>query len=193
MTSLLTHLECTRCGRHFDADVLQTLCPDDGGVLYARYELERGRRELDRAAVAARTPGMWQIPELMPVRDPANIVMLGEGTFHQVHGGVATNATVPDKHLEYHEEYVRLRGRNFEFPRVPTVHLGQASLPAMRVIEQSARLAPLGHPPRDRLPAGFDGAWYLRAHPDVAAAGLDAGEHFLSRGQFEARAWRPAT
>src|SRR5579863_3739083 len=121
------------------------------------------------------------------------IVMLGEGTFHQVHGGVATNATVPDKHLEYHEEYVRLRGRNFEFPRVPTVHLGQASLPAMRVIEQSARLAPLGHPPRDRLPAGFDGAWYLRAHPDVAAAGLDAGEHFLSRGQFEARAWRPAT
>ncbi|HEV7127943.1 MAG TPA: threonine synthase [Ktedonobacterales bacterium] len=79
MSSLLTHLECTRCGRIFDADVLQTLCPDDGGVLYARYDLARGRRELERAAMAARTPGMWQIPELMPVRDTANIVTLGEG------------------------------------------------------------------------------------------------------------------
>lgn len=119
------------------------------------------------------------------------VVMLGEGTFHQVHGGVATNSTVPDKHLEYHEEYVRLRGRDFVFPRPETIYLGQAPLPAMRVIEQSARLAPLGRPPRDRLPAGFDAAWYLGRHPDVAAAGLDAGEHFLKCGQFESRVWRP--
>ena len=79
MPSYLTHLECTRCGRTFSADELQTLCPEDGGVLYARYDLERARRELSRDEVAARAPGMWQIPELMPVRDPANIVSLGEG------------------------------------------------------------------------------------------------------------------
>lgn len=79
MVSLLTDLECTRCGHRYDADTLQTLCPDDGGVLYARYDLDRGRRELDRDAVSARAPGMWQIPELMPVRDSANIVSLGEG------------------------------------------------------------------------------------------------------------------
>lgn len=79
MANLLTHLECTRCGRVYDADVLQTLCPEDGGVLYARYDLERGRRELDRDTVAARASGMWRIPELMPVRDPAHIVSLGEG------------------------------------------------------------------------------------------------------------------
>ncbi|HEV2237235.1 MAG TPA: threonine synthase [Ktedonobacterales bacterium] len=79
MPSLLTHLECTRCGRTYDADAPQTLCPDDGGVLYARYNLARARRELDRDAVATRAPGLWQIPELMPVRDPANIVTLGEG------------------------------------------------------------------------------------------------------------------
>lgn len=119
------------------------------------------------------------------------VVMLGEGTFHQVHGGVATNAPVPDKHLEYHDEYVRLRGRQFEFPRPETIYLGNAPLPAMRVIEQSARLAPRGRTPRDRLPAGFDAHWYLGKHPDVAAAGLDAGEHFLKHGQFEGRAWRP--
>ncbi|HML10166.1 MAG TPA: hypothetical protein VK432_04850 [Stellaceae bacterium] len=121
------------------------------------------------------------------------VMMLGEGTFHQVHGGAATNAEVADKHLEYHEEYVRLRARDFVFPRPETIYLGQVSLPAMRVIEQSARLAPRGRPPRDRLPAGFDARWYLEKHPDVAVAGLDAGEHFLRHGQFESRAWRPAT
>jgi threonine synthase len=77
--SLLTHLECTRCGQQLDADTLQTLCPTDSGVLYARYDLERARSLLDRAEMARRAPGMWQIPELLPVRDPANIVSLGEG------------------------------------------------------------------------------------------------------------------
>jgi threonine synthase len=79
MESLLTHLDCTRCGRTYSVDEPQTLCPVDGGVLYARYDLERARRILDREAMAARTPGMWRIPELMPVRDVANIVTLGEG------------------------------------------------------------------------------------------------------------------
>ena len=38
--SRLTHLECTRCGEHFPADRPQTVCPKDGGILYARYDLE---------------------------------------------------------------------------------------------------------------------------------------------------------
>jgi threonine synthase len=77
--SLLTHLECTRCGHTYSADELQTLCPADGGVLFARYDLERGRRVLRREGIAALVPGMWRIPELMPVRDATNIVTLGEG------------------------------------------------------------------------------------------------------------------
>ncbi len=79
MESLLTHLQCTRCSRTYSADELQTLCPEDGGVLYARYDLERGRRELSRDEVAGRAAGMWRIHELMPVRERANIVTLGEG------------------------------------------------------------------------------------------------------------------
>ncbi len=78
-TSFLTHLECTRCGETFNPDELHNLCPHDGGVLYARYDLERAKSELSRDEVAARKPGLWRVPELMPVRDLHNIVTLGEG------------------------------------------------------------------------------------------------------------------
>ena len=79
MTSLLSHLECTLCGLAYDADELHNLCPNDGGVLYARYDLARAAATLDRDKVETRPPGIWRIPELMPVRDMVNIVTLGEG------------------------------------------------------------------------------------------------------------------
>ena len=43
----------------------------------------------------------------------------------------------------------------------------------------------------DRKPAEEDqeAAWYLLQNPDVAAAGLDAREHFLASGQAEGRSW----
>src|ERR1043166_8508514 len=50
--SFLTHLECTRCGRTFDADRLQGACPDDGRPLYARYDLEAMGRVLRREEIA---------------------------------------------------------------------------------------------------------------------------------------------
>ena len=53
MSSLMTHLECTLRGRTYSADDLHGLCPADSGVLFARYDLERARRELDREEVAA--------------------------------------------------------------------------------------------------------------------------------------------
>ncbi len=45
------------------------------------------------------------------------IMLLGEATFHQVHGGVATNSTV-SRWPEYHDEYIRIRGHEFHTPRV---------------------------------------------------------------------------
>lgn len=55
--------------------------------------------------------------------DAQVLFLLGEATFHQFHGGVATNATVSPSKL-FHEEYVRLRGRRFEGPRVPFLLFG---------------------------------------------------------------------
>jgi hypothetical protein len=40
------------------------------------------------------------------------------------------------------------------------------------------------------LPEGFDPVFYLKANPDVQAAGADPAEHFLRYGRFENRRWR---
>lgn len=77
--STLTHLQCSACSRQHDADRLQTLCPDCGKVLLARYDLPRAARTLSRQAVAGRPRGMWRWRELLPVRDPRHVVSLGEG------------------------------------------------------------------------------------------------------------------
>ena len=48
--------------------------------------------------------------------DTQLVTLLGEGTFHQVHGGVSTNE--PDGHERMHAEYERLRGHPYERPTV---------------------------------------------------------------------------
>jgi threonine synthase len=77
--SYLTHLECTACGLRHDADRPQTLCTTCGKVLYARYDLAAVRAAVRPAEFAGRRWDMWRYWELLPVRDPANLVTLGEG------------------------------------------------------------------------------------------------------------------
>ncbi|MFN8523031.1 MAG: threonine synthase [Chloroflexota bacterium] len=76
--SSLTHLECTYTGETAAADALHTVSTA-GKVLYARYDLEQARKTLTREALAGRRWDMWRYQEVLPVRDPANIVSLGEG------------------------------------------------------------------------------------------------------------------
>jgi threonine synthase len=78
-SSTLTHLECTYCDRRLDADRLQTTCPACGKVLYARYDLARARHTLTPESLARRRWDMWRYQEVLPVRDAAHIVSLGEG------------------------------------------------------------------------------------------------------------------
>lgn len=77
--SYLTHLECSLCGRRYDADAVQTLCADCKRPLLARYDLGRARREWDRDSLTAREPTMWRYREALPVRDPRHAIGLGEG------------------------------------------------------------------------------------------------------------------
>jgi hypothetical protein len=51
------------------------------------------------------------------------IMLLGEATFHQVHGGVATN-NLNSPFALFHEEYSRLRGHAFERPTRRPLYFG---------------------------------------------------------------------
>src|SRR6267154_3659395 len=74
--SRLSHFECTRCGQRLPADRPQTVCPKDGGVLYARYDLSAIKGDFRREKVAGRTATMWRYSEVLPYASP---VSLGEG------------------------------------------------------------------------------------------------------------------
>ena len=48
-------------------------------MLFARYDLDAARSVMSPDVVASRGPSMWRWFEIMPVRDEANVVTLGEG------------------------------------------------------------------------------------------------------------------
>jgi threonine synthase len=75
----LSYLECSQCGRKFEAETVQTYCPDCRAALLVRYDLEAGRRGLDRDAFHQRPAGLWRWHELLPVQAPENRLTLGEG------------------------------------------------------------------------------------------------------------------
>ena len=79
MTSYLSHLECTVCGAVYPHEQLINVSPCCEKVLYARYDLDRIRSEVDRDRLTERPSSMWQFAELLPVEDPDHIVTLGEG------------------------------------------------------------------------------------------------------------------
>jgi len=74
----LTHLECSRCGRHYDATKIQSVCECKGALL-ARYDLERTRLGWSREWLGHAPSTIWRYAPLLPVGEPASIVSLGEG------------------------------------------------------------------------------------------------------------------
>lgn len=74
----LTHLECSLTHEKYNADQLIRLSKE-GQPLLARYDLDKAKQELDRDELMRRPANMWRFRELLPVRDPDNIVTLGEG------------------------------------------------------------------------------------------------------------------
>jgi threonine synthase len=74
-----THLECSKCGHKHDADKVQTVCEECGKPLFARYDLEAVKDAVSPADLVGREASMWRYWELLPVKDEANKVSLGEG------------------------------------------------------------------------------------------------------------------
>ncbi len=53
-----------------------------------------------------------------------NIVLLGESTFHQIHGGVVTNSSAPNVVGPFMDEYFSIRKIEFSPPTIPPILIG---------------------------------------------------------------------
>jgi threonine synthase len=94
--SRLTHLQCTRCGEHFPADRPQTVCPQDGGILYARYDLATIKKSFSPASLLPLAPTMWRYDAVLPEATP---VTLGEGFTPMLRSREFPNVFIKDEGL----------------------------------------------------------------------------------------------
>lgn len=74
-----SHLDCTACGRSFDVDAIARLSACCSKPLYPRYDLAALRASFTPASLAGRRADLWRYAEVLPVRDAAHRVTLGEG------------------------------------------------------------------------------------------------------------------
>ena len=73
----VTHLECSRCRRQYEAGKPHNLC-ECGAPLLVRYDLKEIARLTPRESLAAGPASMWRYRALLPCGDES-IVSLGEG------------------------------------------------------------------------------------------------------------------
>lgn len=130
-------------------------------------------------------------PEAVPT------LLLGEGTFHQVHGGVATNAT--DKWPLFHAEYRRLRGHDYRKPEIRPRLFGQFPPEAKHSIaisvgaDQTTHQVPTERPRSIVIVAGGHRTGTSATAGLLALLGLNAGDNLQAgdghnaKGYFEDR------
>src|ERR1700736_1214209 len=98
----VVELECSQCGKKYDAAAEQHLCTC-GKPLLARYDLKRAAKTLTLKDLSARPRTLWRYREVLPDGDP---VTLGEGMTPFVHA-LRLGASMGLKHL-----YVKDEGLN---------------------------------------------------------------------------------
>jgi len=73
-----THLECTATGETVESEALHGLS-DAGKPYFARYDLDSLRPDFQPSDLPARRADLWRYEEVLPVRDRAFQISLGEG------------------------------------------------------------------------------------------------------------------
>jgi threonine synthase len=91
-----TYLECTRCGEQYSADRPQSVCPKDGGILYARYDLAEIKKTFTPASLLPLAPTMWRYDAVLPEAAP---VTLGEGFTPMLRSREYPNVFIKDEGL----------------------------------------------------------------------------------------------
>jgi threonine synthase len=92
----VSYLECTKCGARISAEIAQTVCPEDGGVLYVRYDLPTLKQDFTPASLSGRAPTMWRYAAVLPSAEP---VSLGEGFTPMLPSREFPNVCIKDEGL----------------------------------------------------------------------------------------------
>lgn len=96
----VSYLECTRCGERLSADVPRNVCPKDGGVLFARYDLAALKGKFRREDLRGRVASMWRYGEVLPeLSDHEEPVTLGEGFTPMLRSREHANVWIKDEGL----------------------------------------------------------------------------------------------
>jgi threonine synthase len=72
----VNYLECTKCGAHLPANIPQNVCPNDAGILFPRYYLQKLKQNFKPESLRGREASLWRYREVLPEVAP---VTLGEG------------------------------------------------------------------------------------------------------------------
>ena len=73
----VTHLECSKTGNRYPHSEVIGLSDDDAPIL-VKYDLASISKELTKDDLKLRGENLWRYSELLPVKNPENVVSLGE-------------------------------------------------------------------------------------------------------------------
>jgi threonine synthase len=76
--SFAQEIVCARCRKRFALSQLLNLCLC-GSPLLVRYDLEKAKRAFAKSSLDNRVASVWRYRELLPLKNDANLVSLGEG------------------------------------------------------------------------------------------------------------------
>ena len=76
--SSIDHLKCSKCEKKYSANQLINIC-DCGSPLFVCYDLNLAKSLTNPQEISKRAVNMWRYHELLPVKDPKNVVSLDEG------------------------------------------------------------------------------------------------------------------
>ena len=92
----VVYLECTRCGAQLSAEAPRNVCPKDGGILFARYDFEKVKKNFNSEGLRGREASLWRYCDVLPDVKP---VTLGEGFTPLVASREFANVWIKDEGL----------------------------------------------------------------------------------------------
>ncbi len=126
--------------------------------------------------------------------DAQLVLLLGEGTFHQLHGGIATNASPEEIEVSFRkwdDQYERLRGHRYQwlYPEKPRMYVGTLPRPALARFVRAV-VAPVNHA-EETLGRAFDQQLWspkpsLRPADPTIAALVDLAQQEFRCGRHDA-------